>query len=300
MLETPRLDGPLVRCRWCGLRYVIRPKASLNHGQPVAQNNTGAITRNDSAVEPASESLHAAEEMRRLAARARELDLVEPEIEQGETYWRDLMARERLADLRRFISRGRLLEVGCATGDLVLAAREFFLATGIEADAATSCVARRRGLDCFNGTLFDAAFGNQEFDAAVMYHVIEHLPSPRQTLQELHRVLQPGGWIAIETPNIASPWVRLLGARWRQFIPDHLYFFTPETITRLCLETGFEVRELRAVGKSMSVRLFLSRLGRYHKPLAHRLSGWCDQLHLSERTVRLNPGDVMRIYAQKL
>ena len=137
-LATRRLDGPLVRCRQCGLYYVISPATSLNHGQKVAAESVELTTPNNPTVAATSESLHAAEEMRRLAARARELELVEPEVEQGETYWRGLMAKERLTDLRRFISSGRLLEIGCANGDLLLAARESFLATGIEADAATT------------------------------------------------------------------------------------------------------------------------------------------------------------------
>lgn len=237
--------------------------------------------------------------MRRLAARARDLELVEPEVEERESLWREMTAAERLSDLRRFTSGGRLLEIGCSTGEMLAAARTSFQASGVEADEAAGSVARARGLDCFSGTLFEARFADQTFDVAAMYHVIEHLPSPRETLRELHRILRPGGWMVIETPNIATPWVRLLGPRWRQFIPDHIYFFSPATITRLCLETGFEVQELRSVGKAMSVRLFLSRLGRYHKPLARGLSTLSTHLRLGNRTVRLNLRDVIRLYARR-
>jgi SAM-dependent methyltransferase len=234
-----------------------------------------------------------------LAERARELNLVDPQVEEGEGRWREMTAGERLADLRRFITGGRLLEVGCSGGELLAAAGAFFLATGVEADAASSCLARARGLDCRSGTLFDARFPEESFDAAALYHVIEHLPSPRLGLGELRRVLRPGGWLVVETPNIATPWFRLLGPRWRQLIPDHRFFFTPETITRLCAKSGFEVCELRSVGKAMSVRLFLSRLGRYHRSLARALGVCCDRLNLSERTLRLNLGDVMRVYARR-
>jgi 2-polyprenyl-3-methyl-5-hydroxy-6-metoxy-1,4-benzoquinol methylase len=269
---------------------VIRPEAIPPLASaPVASTD---LPRN-------STSHHVAEEMRRLARRARELELVEPEIEQRESLWREMTAQERLSDLRRFVNGGRLLEIGCSTGDLLSVANGSFNSTGVEADLAAGSVARARGIDCFSGTLFDARFNDEEFDLAAMYHVIEHLPSPRQTLQELHRILRRDGWLAIETPNIATPWVSLLGPRWRQFIPDHIYFFSPETITRLCHETGFEIRELRSAGKAMSVRLFLSRLGRYHKGLARGFAALSHRLGMNERTLRLNLGDVMRIYAQK-
>jgi SAM-dependent methyltransferase len=245
-------------------------------------------------------SAQAAAEMERLAGRARELELIEPQVEQDEQPWRELMARERLDDLKRFAASGRLLEIGCSTGEMLAAANSSFAATGVEADEKNSRIARARGLDCFSGTLADARFPDASFDVAAMYHVIEHFPSPRAELRELHRVIKPGGWLAVETPNIATLWFRLLGARWRQFIPDHIFFFTPQTITRLCEESGFELRELRSAGKAMSVRLFVNRLGRYHRPSAKLIGAASNRLRLSDRTLRLNFGDVMRLYAKRI
>lgn len=279
MLKTPRLDGPLVRCRRCQLCYVVLPEPAPTNG-----NNSGQPI---------------AAEMERLAERALALALVEPRVEEREQPWRELMAAERLADLRRFIGHGRLLEVGCATGEMLLAARATFDVTGVEADAGNHRTASARGLKCFNGTLHAAQFSEASFDVAALYHVIEHVPSPRHELQELRRVVKPGGWLVLETPNIATPWFRLLGARWRQFIPDHIFFFTPPTLTRLCEDNGFAVRELRSVGKAMSARLFISRLGRYHPPTAYTLTRLSRRLNLDDRTLRLNLGDVMRLYAQR-
>ncbi len=282
VLATPSLDGPLVRCRNCNLFYVV---VAERDSRPESGQNSG--------------SGQVASEMARLAGRARELALVEPQVEQSEQPWRELMARERLDDLKRFVTAGRLLEIGCSTGELLAAAGASFTPTGVEADEKSNRVARARGLNCFSGTLAEARFPGERFDVAAMYHVIEHFPSPRAELRELHRVIKRGGWLAIETPNIATFWFRLLGARWRQFIPDHIFFFTPQTITRLCEENGFQVCELRNAGKAMSVRLFVSRLGRYHRPAASLLEAISNRLNLSDRTLRLNLGDVMRLYARR-
>lgn len=241
-----------------------------------------------------------ASEMVRLADRASELALIDPEVEAGERPWRELTARERLDDLKRFVTSGRFLEIGCSTGEMLIEANSFFAAKGVEADEKNSRVCRSRGLDVFAGTLCDARFPDSHFDAAAMYHVIEHVPSPRRELSELHRIIKPGGWLILETPNIATVWFRLLGARWRQFIPDHIFFFTPQTITKLCEENGFELRELRSVGKAMSLRLFINRLSRYHRPTANLLEAISDRLNLSDRTIRLKLGDVMRLYAKRL
>jgi hypothetical protein len=103
----------------------------------------------------------------------------------------------------------------------------------------------------------------------------------------------------IETPNIANLWFRLLGERWRQFIPDHRFFFTPATITQGCLASGFEITSIRSARKAMSVRLFISRLGRYHQPSSRWLASRMEQLHLGNRTIHLKLGDVMRVYARR-
>jgi len=238
--------------------------------------------------------------MVRLAERARELALIDPDVETGERPWRELTARERLDDLGRFVTTGRFIEIGCSTGEMLATARASFTVMGVEADERNIRAARARGLDVFSGTLCDARFPDRHFDAAAMYHVIEHVPSPRGELRELHRIIKPGGWLILETPNIATIWFHLLRARWRQFIPDHIFFFTPRTITRLCEESGFETRELRSVGKAMSVRLFINRLGRYHRPAANLLEAASNRLNLSDLTLRLKLGDVMRLYARRL
>lgn len=250
-----------------------------------------------------SESEAAAEEMKRLAHRAQELALVETSVEEREHRWREITAAERMNDLLRVTANtlkgGRLLEIGSSTGEFLATARQRFKATGVEADAASCAIARARGFDCYNGTIFAAQFPPAHFDVVTLYHVIEHFPSPQQVLHELHRILWPKGWLVIETPNIDTLWFSLLGARWRQFIPDHRFFFTPETIKRSCLQAGFEVVAIQSVSKAMSLRLFISRLGRYHKPTARLLARWSDRLHLSDRTLHLNLGDVMRVYARR-
>jgi len=286
----------LVRCNSCGLYYVILPEKSppteIRHSEPVKHVGNG---QHHSAIGGGQ----IASEMVRLSERARELALVEPAVEQGEQPWRELMARERLKDLQRFADNGRLLEIGCSTGEMLTAAQSLFAVSGVDADHASSRVAISRGVNCFNGTLAEANFPDGYFDVAALYHVIEHFPSPRAELGELHRIIKPGGWLVVETPDIASLWFRLLGARWRQFIPDHIFFFTPQTITRIVEESGFEIHELRHVGKTMSARLFISRIGRYHQPTARLLAALSRRLNCDQRTLHLNFGDVMRLYVRR-
>lgn len=237
--------------------------------------------------------------MERLAGRARDLALIDPSVEDRESPWRATMAAERLADLRRFTSGGRLVEIGSSTGEFLLAARDHFEVMGIEADLNTSALARSRGLVIHNGAIVDAALPARSLDVVVLYHVIEHLRQPRRDLCEVARLLRPGGWLAVETPDIDSLWFRLLGARWRQIIPDHIFFFSAATLTRLLTESGFEVLQAGHVGKSMSLRLFISRVGRYSTLAASLISALARGLGVEDHTLRLNLGDVIRLYARR-
>jgi 2-polyprenyl-3-methyl-5-hydroxy-6-metoxy-1,4-benzoquinol methylase len=284
ILATPRLEGDLVCCTNCKLFFVDAVVASNGNPEPLDERGR----------------LAAASAMRHLAQRASELELVDPQVEEREGPWRRIAAKERLNDLSRFAGTGQLLEIGCSTGELLCEARERFAVTGIEADADSSCVARARGLNCIAGTIADAALTPGSFDVAVLYHVIEHLPSPHTALTELRELIRPNGLLVLETPNIETIWFSLLRERWRQLIPDHRYFFTPSTLTALCERSGFEVRELRTVGKSMSLRLFISRLGRYHRPTAAVLEKVAYKLGIGDATLRLNLGDVIRLYARRV
>ncbi len=277
MLSTPRLDGDLFCCESCGLFFVILPQAEKPEEKPVNL------------------------EMERLASRALELNLVEPQVEESEQKWREITAHERFDELQKITSlkSGSLLEIGSSTGEFLLVAKSDFQTFGIEADFHSCAVSQSRQLDCFNGSLFEANFPAEKFDGIALYHVIEHVPSPTKLLTEIHRILKPDGWLIIETPNISNIWYKILGSRWRQFIPDHLFFFTPKTLTKSLTDNGFEIIKLSSAGKAMSVRLFISRLGRYHQPTARRLARVSEFFGLSDFTIRLKLGDVMRVYARR-
>jgi 2-polyprenyl-3-methyl-5-hydroxy-6-metoxy-1,4-benzoquinol methylase len=277
VMTCERLDGPLVQCRRCGLIYVgeRREDFTLAHFDP--------------------------ERSRRLAERVRALGLVDEAVEAGEAPVRERVMAERLHWVQRFIASGQLLDVGCADGAfLELAARAGFQAHGVEPDPTTSAEAQKRtGVRVFSGTLADARYPAASFDVVVLFHVLEHLDSPRRTLQEIHRLLRPDGLIVIETPNIASFWFHLLGRRWRQFIPDHYYFFSPATLTRLLEENGFRVLALTHPRRVVSMRLLADRARRVCAPVGRILRWGIARLGWEEKTLALRLDDVMRVAARK-
>lgn len=277
LLASERLDGPLVRCRHCGFVYVGR-----------RQEDFTFVSSDE-------------EKSRRLTERVKSLGLVDEAVERKEAPVRQATFAHRLRWLQEFIPSGRLLDVGCAEGDfLALARAAGFDVVGLEPDPSASARARQKHhLTVIRGTLTDSLFPPESFDVVVMFHVIEHLGSPRAALAATNRLLRSGGFLVIETPNIETVWLRLWGHRWRHLIPDHYYFFSPRTLCRALEMSGFSVLRIERVGKLVSLRLVADRLRRMNARAGHLLSGVFERFALADRTVWLNLGDILLACAQK-
>lgn len=135
------------------------------------------------------------------------------------------------------------LDIGCATGMLLEHMRgRGWVTRGVELCAQSAEHARKaRGLEVFHGTLEEAALDAESCRVVHFSHLIEHVIEPRGFLTEVHRVLEPGGYAVIVTPNIQGFQARLLGSRWRSAIADHLYLFSPATLRRLLEDVGLRV-----------------------------------------------------------
>lgn len=138
--------------------------------------------------------------------------------------------------------KGDLLDVGTNVGTCLALARERgWRPRGVElnAHAARHC-REERGLDVVTGTLDDEPFAPESFDAILMGDVIEHLPDPRASLRQVAALLRPGGALLVSTPDITRWAARLL-----QVKPlEHLYYFTPATMTDALGQAGLDVVEI--------------------------------------------------------
>ncbi len=175
----------------------------------------------------------------------------------------------------RYVTRhkqeGTLLDVGCATGLFLQGMRKrgSWEVYGVEPSEYAAASARQSGLQVITGTLDDVTFPNHTFDVVTMWDVIEHVHDPLGTLQQVARLLKPGGLLVIRTPNYDSWDARLFGRYWSGFEPPrHLYIFTPSTIESALTKTGFVTisMDCRSGGYmvfllSLRFRLSHSRLG---------------------------------------
>jgi 2-polyprenyl-3-methyl-5-hydroxy-6-metoxy-1,4-benzoquinol methylase len=143
--------------------------------------------------------------------------------------------------------RGRVLDIGPNIGtSLALAQERGWKAQGVEIneEAARYC-RERRGLEVLSGTLEEDTYPPSSFDLVLMADVIEHLRDPLRMLRKVARILKPGGIVMISTPNIAGWAGRLL-----QIKPEeHLYYFTPATMTAMLEEARLEILRNQALDR---------------------------------------------------
>ncbi len=142
-------------------------------------------------------------------------------------------------------SPGRLLEVGCGNGKRLERMRALgWDVMGQEIDAvAASHVQASRGIPVHLGEL-ETLDESDRYDVVLLSHVIEHVYEPLILLQKCRKLLKPGGYLIILTPNVASLGHRRFGAVWRGLEPPrHLHLFNSNALQQLVYQAGFNIHK---------------------------------------------------------
>lgn len=151
----------------------------------------------------------------------------------------------------------RVLDVGCAAGDLARALAERGCSvSGVELDEAAAEAAKPSLEHLVVGDLatldLSAELGRGSFDVVVFGDVLEHLADPLPVLRSAKDLLAPGGYVVLSVPNIAHADVRLallngdFNYRPLGLLDEtHLRFFTRRSLYSLISEAGFAPADVR-------------------------------------------------------
>ena len=149
----------------------------------------------------------------------------------------------------KFKKRGRILDIGCANGNFL---RAFGLAFpkwqlfGAEFDnkheSKLQSIANFSSL--YTGPL---ASIDEKFDFISLIHTLEHIVSPIKFLQDINRLLAPGGAIFVQVPCFIENPFELMTA-------DHATHFDSNSLVRILNLAGFQIQKIsnRWVSKELS------------------------------------------------
>ena len=159
---------------------------------------------------------------------------------------RALVERDKLRFVRDLPRGARVLEVGAGDGRFVSRLRAAgFEATGIEPSEGGVRMARARGARVERAALEEVDLEPASLDAAIAWHVLEHLDDPAEALARIGAWLRPGGRVVVACPNLASLQARIGGDRWfHQDVPRHRTHFTATGLRLLLERSGFRLERV--------------------------------------------------------
>jgi len=196
----------------------------------------------------------------------------------------------RLKQFRYFIEKyslkkRKVIEIGCGQGEyLSLIQKADVDAYGLEysKELVNHCI--KAGLKVSQGFIADAncKLDNGPFNAFFLLSFLEHLPDPGTVLRKISCHLTKDAVGLIEVPNFNMILEKNL---FSEFIPDHLFYFTKDTLEETLKLNGFEVVECQNVWHNYIIsavvrkrkKLDLSNFYQFKEKLKNEILGYIDQ-----------------------
>ncbi len=149
---------------------------------------------------------------------------------------------------------GKLLEIGAGYGFFAQIAQQRgweVFGTELTQEAVAKC--EEKGIKMFKGELQNTGYDENEFDVIVCIEVIEHINTPNECLQKANKILRPGGFFYMTTPNFNSILRYRLKEKYDVIeYPNHLCYFTLKTLKKAMNQNGFNTNSLTTTGYSIT------------------------------------------------
>lgn len=153
-----------------------------------------------------------------------------------------------------------VLDIGCASGGLLAAMRTrgFTRLLGVDpAPQSVAAAARMHGLTVRTGTLSEQ-LGSLVADftpcgLVLLVGVLEHLVDLVPALQRVAGLLEPGGHVYVEVPDVGG-FAEHLDAPFQQFSVEHIQYFSPTTLDHAMARAGFRRRALQQLARPWTAR----------------------------------------------
>ncbi|MFM8958344.1 MAG: class I SAM-dependent methyltransferase [Actinomycetota bacterium] len=157
----------------------------------------------------------------------------------GTSWWYQTRNRIIIQALRTVPTGTAIWDIGCGTGVVSAALRSTgHQIVGVEPSRAGAEITARTGIPAFHTTLEKLELPSNSLAAVSLFDVLEHVQDRQGLLHELHRVLQPDGFLVLTVPA--------LPLLWSQFDDDeaHQLRYTRLTLRNELVKAGFSVETI--------------------------------------------------------
>ncbi len=165
--------------------------------------------------------------------------------------------RKLLKDVLKYKDSGKLLDIGCGPGYLMMEARELgFDVYGVEVGKKAADIAKDKFGEnkIYNGILENSNFENNYFDIIMMSDVLEHVENPLKLFQISYDLLDKNGYIIITTPNTDSFTCKVMKSKWSHYNIEHIHYFNKASIEKLSNITDLNIIEIKPFWKILTFK----------------------------------------------
>lgn len=156
---------------------------------------------------------------------------------------RDYSIKQKLKLIKSYHSSGKMMDLGCGLGYFLhgVTNDKTFDVMGVDvSEEAIEYVKNKFGYNVQNETQLDSMPENS-FDVITQWHVLEHVHLLNERMQQLKRLLKPGGTMFIAVPNSNSWDAKHYREFWDGYdVPRHLYHFNQQSFNLLMDKHGFK------------------------------------------------------------
>lgn len=173
-------------------------------------------------------------------------------------------AQKKITIIKDYLSPSdKILDFGCGTGNFIkIAKKNHFSLFGYDiSNYAAKIVSKKYHIPCFSSNLSYKTFKKGYFDAITCFDVIEHAPNFKKIIDFFYLWLKPQGLLFLTTPNIKGWDAKIFGRFWYgyQKIPEHINYFSPQSISFLIEKSGFKILKIKNWGFVRSIDFILNR-----------------------------------------
>jgi 2-polyprenyl-3-methyl-5-hydroxy-6-metoxy-1,4-benzoquinol methylase len=241
-----------------------------------------------------------------------ELARLYADLHVSHTRFRDEQAPQRenqtrLRLVQEFVGPpARILDAGCATGDFLALAKAIYTVYGVDISSGAIAQAQARLPDIADRLravkLEEIGEHWPVFDAICLWDVIEHVRDPVGVCRTLLRLLKPGGYLFLSTPDMGALTARLMRQHWAFMIPPlHLGFFSRASFAYLfASQLPARILTCRTQGKWTSVAFLFYKLNQISRWLAPAgLLDWLSRSRLGRINLYVPTNDIIYLVSQK-